>query len=483
MCKKKPGLRCSNYAKCALDAHKKTLDTATNDLVAMEERADAGELNDMSARDYASFNAKMTRLRETKARLEKETITLESEYHMTPAGQDELLAASQDPNLSDEDRAIAAAKHKLAVAGAKKHKKDYDLQLVKQENLKHVLSEAGVDADTIADIVAFAGSNKGNPHPRPVGEYEEALKNARKRYAELKAKAKAAENDVADEAAEQGWDAETEAKALAKVRAKFAKPLHIAKESNLKARFNYDSTDDGQKILEEKIAKTNPLTKYEELARLRARLNAVKKSHAVGLSDRRNKEVVKEKIETAMRAVGKDPKPALTALTTRVLLNNSGPTKEAWEQRTQIRTYVNPKADARIQREFEKSPEFKASGQDAYNDYVVRRILSPLPKQTAKSIDKANSQAEVGFDARKHRHLTSSEGNKSVWKNIKLTAHQSEKVEATARSLHMTKASFVNAVLDPNINPFAIQNDRSKDSWEKKTAAVKARFAEERAAA
>lgn len=482
MCKKKPGLRCSSSAKCSLDAHEKALNAATNDLVAMEERADAGELKEMSARDYASFNAKMTRLRETKARLEKETTTLESEYHMTPAGQAELLAASQDPNLSDEDRAIAAAKHKLAVAGAKKHKKDYDLQLVKQENLKHVLSEAGVDADTIADIVAFAGSNKGNPHPRPVGEYEEALKNARERYAELKAKAKAAEAEVTDKAAEQGWDAETEAKALAKVRARFAKPLHVALQSNLKAKFNYDSTDEGQKILEEKIAKTNPLTKYDDLARLRARLNAVKKSHKVGLSDRRNKEVVKEKIEAAMKSVGKDPKPALTALTTKVLLN-TGPTKEAWEQRTQIRTYVNPKADARIQREFEKSPEFKAGGQDAYNDYVVRRILSPLPKQTAKSIDKANSQAEVGFDARKHRHLTSSEGNKSVWKNIKLTAHQSEKVEATARSLHMTKASFVNAVLDPNVNPFAIQNDRSKDSWEKKTAAVKARFTEERAAA
>lgn len=399
-------------------------------------------------------------------------------YNASKHGLLELQAKMADPSLTPGQRELARKDLEQAMADREETKKLREEFYLKQESLRNDFRRQGVPDDAIKSIIQQAKQDKGNSHPRGAPYYWTALEKARK----MRVAARDSYDRNVNTILTGNLSEEQKKRELALEDARFEKNDAALKQKCVHYRLGYDRTTTGQKeLLEQTEAAVAKIDKKIEdawkqhdleeveglifdrsglLAQKQERIQRVKRLYDAGMSDHKAREIIRNQIIAAVRSVGGDPKAALKAW--------KQPTKTVYRPDPMTNKFATSihltDADkAKLDKAFQKSPEFKAQGVEGFNDFVNRKLMAnPLSKMGAQSLDEVTAEAPKFDQGKSGRHKTSVDGNRINAARVMVSNVNKQILRARANALHMSLSSYCRAMTLDDGNPFEIQNDRSR---------------------
>lgn len=468
MCQRKDlGPRCSNQAHQQLISNQNQLEAAQAELRDHEIAYDSGEYA-----DAAEIKKRRNQLANIVARLKGHAALLQANYDATKDGVQNLGEQLQNPELTEGERDKLQQRVKNAIDVRNEWQSQRARSKAQSAKLTSVLFNAGVDDATIAEIQHLASADKKTPHPRSVADYRKSLDLARSNREQLEATQEAEVSALYKQAKQQGWSQDETTNAVDELDRTHVKAMAVSTEKNKRARAAYDSTVEGQMALQTLLEQT-PREEYKKKADLRFRISTAEKTRRDGLSDRQARVILKRRITEVMKEHGKNPRVALDALKVKASdISNSKLATEPDQVIKRFQAHITILEQFQIASAFEKSPEFQAGGEKAFNAYARKRLLADPMAKRPKSLDDANAEAEMFDKGIPHRHKSSRAGHREAVQPVYLTVKEKRIISERAKTFHMSRSSYIRAMLT-GVNPFAIQNDRSENVNTRKTKAMR----------
>lgn len=471
MCYKYPGLRCADSSIKVSMNHARTELADTKNMIASIEDVD---LSTLSPAERKNLRGQWVRAKHRKENTEARIRKLQAEYTLTTDGLDELREKLNDQSLTARQREDLRDRLEDAEELAEKRLKASQAQEAKKKNLEQVLRANGVPEDVIATIKKQESANRGNPPIRSHDDLKEQFEKAEQAKKDLKAVEAQYQEKVATvyrTATKQGWEqAKTNelVRRLDRAHTKHVERVQARFEQTRSAR---DAHVEGQKALEKEIAELHP-NEFQQIDELTDRLRMAKKARIDGLQDREAKIVLKRQITQAMEDVGKNPALALNALKAGYKQSELGIDPAIKTYRLSV--HFNDADEATRRARFEASSEYKNQGEEGYRAFTKRILVDEDPRtlHTAETVDEANANVDKFDQGKPRRHKRSAEGLATISRKVGVEERHARKIADEAKTLHMSTSSYIRARY-LGINPYAIQNDRSKEVWREKTEAMK----------
>lgn len=408
-------------------------------------------------RRMGSLKKEGAKISESIASLKAERQEAQRHWELSSKGIAELRDKAEDPNLSLEKR-----QHFQALADSREQERGRILDAIvtkklTEKNLQSIMEKDGFDQATIDECNIEISTNK---YPRTSKEYKKRIHKAVNEMQALEVQRMEALRTCKHEDREA-------------VATEYAGKLATANIDRLDAQFGYESTIEGLADLKAQAEDRSIRMKLHERLTLTKRYEKAQERHNNDKRDRNNRDNRRNAIKRAYKEAGLDATNALNAhkfVNTPVGNNKNAHYGSTALNRTIRRTVLLTASEtAQVQ------ADFRASGASSLSAYVRTKIMGdPTAYIQDKPLRKLNQEAEQFSDGEAHRQWTTRAGKRDVGNDTKLNAQEKEKLTARAKAFHMSDSSWARTRL-LGLDPRQIQNDRSDDTNDIKTAMMEDR--------
>jgi hypothetical protein len=375
---------------------------------------------------------------------------LERKKLLTPQGQEELLARSQNPALPPELR----EKAKLDLEAAKAERARQIKLSGSTENGSHavgtIMKADGFDAKTIKECNVTGIMNTASLASPGVyqAKIQEVTNEMQAVEAERLAELRAA---VGNEARED-------------IKEKFAKKLALLDQRRRLATHNYYRTARGLAELKAEAYEKTRMTRLERAKRV-ARYEEYVRMRTEYKNDQQLRKEREIHITEAYEKAGKDPKEALKAC-------RRGYMEETPGQKVPVR--ISKPAEQVKSRSFsmmftEDEAEVleancRAEGYASMSAYLdAKTDVEPTSLYEDTTIAALHAKAEMFTNGEYHRQPTRASGLRNVRYDLKVTPLKHRKMRSLADT-YLTTGSSVGRHFALGMDPRQIQNDRSEET-------------------
>lgn len=460
------GRRCPSHAKQHIAVIDRKLEQIELELVEGR-NAHENALNEMVR---ASINEHLKRLHEAKVTLNRERKENQEAVMLSDVTIEQMRKHAEAMPDGDKKKELLAKADSLATQLAKK-RADLRKKFLKQEALMDALREHGIPAHEREALLASIRSDTGSSNLRSYNSYfdawckaEDALDEMDKEYQATGRQIRADKSltDASREKKMRALEAKWEpALAKQKARVQEAKFNTYQTEKGLEA-FNYDvETKLGEKerAIEELVKAGDIHGANIERRKLAAYAGgreawrkAVIQSRDVRLADRAIRDSVVPRIRQILaenRVSEQDTKKVLEAYKDPAGYFQAKRKTSHWDESVNVLMHLT-EAEAE-----------QLSGLDTKE--ASRHAVQPPTLPQGKSLSEVHSEFQRHHDGGAHRQTTVLGEKRTKHMSVTLKRRELAQVDGYAYALGISRSAYLRAQISTK-NPFALLNDRSKDS-------------------